>query len=85
MKDSKHSRSRNITVLSKYAWKLKDANISPVVSRSIVTKMLPKTQLDFRKLYPFENFYIIKSFDDPDLFNKNLTWLMLVVIKVNYY
>ena len=28
--DSKHSKHRNSTELSKYIWKLKDANIKPV-------------------------------------------------------
>ena len=37
---------------------------------SIVTKVLSKTQLNFRKLCLSEKFYIIKSLNDPNLLNK---------------
>ena len=37
---------------------------------SIVTKVLSKTQLDFRKLCISEKFYIIKLLNDPNLLNK---------------
>ena len=39
----KHPKYRNSAKLSKYIWKLKDANIPPVIEWSIVTKVLSKT------------------------------------------
>ena len=75
-RDFKYPKYRSSTELSKYIWELKDANISPEIEWSIVTKVLSKTQLNFCKLCLSEKFYIIKSI-------KNLNWLILVVIKVN--
>ena len=59
-RDFKHSKYRNTTELSKYIWELKDANISPVTERSIVTEVLSTTQLNFCKLCLSEKLYIIK-------------------------
>ena len=70
MQDIKHLKYRNSTELSKFIWKLEDANISQVTEWSIVTKALPKMQLDLCKLYLSEKFYILKSFNDPNLLNK---------------
>ena len=70
MRDFKYPKYRNSTELSKYIWELKDANISPEVEWSIVTKVLSKTQLNFCKLCLSEKFYIIKSLNDPNLLNK---------------
>ena len=39
----KHPECRNSTELSKCVWELKDADISPVIEWSIVTKVLSKT------------------------------------------
>ena len=83
-RDFKHPKCRIIAELSKHIWKLKDANISQIIEWSIVTKALSKTQLNFCKLCIFAKFYM-KSLNNPNLFNKNLNWLMLVVIKVNCY
>ena len=82
-RDFKYPKYRNSTELSKYLWELKDANISPEIEWSIVTKVLSKTQLNFCKLCRSEKFYIIKSLNDPSSSIKNLNWLILVVIKVN--
>ena len=38
---------RYSTELWKYVWELKNATTSPVIERSIVTKVLSKTQLNF--------------------------------------
>ena len=70
MRDFKYPKYRNSTELSKYIWELKDANISPEIEWSIVTKVLSKTQLNFCKLCLSEKFYIIKSLNDPNLLNK---------------
>ena len=43
--------------LSKYIWKINDANISPVIEWRIVTKALSKIQLYFCKLCLSEKFY----------------------------
>ena len=40
-------------------------------------------QLNFCKLCLSEKFYRIKSLNDRNVPNKNLDWLILVVIKVN--
>ena len=69
-RDFKHPKYRNSTELSKYIWKLKDANLSVVTEWSIVRKVLPKTQSNFCKLFLFEKFYIIKSLNGPNLLNK---------------
>ena len=69
-RDFKHLKYRNSTELSKYKWKLRDANISPIIEWSIVTKVLSKTQLNFCKLCLPEKFYIIKSLNDPNLLSK---------------
>ena len=53
------------TEISKYIRKLKDANISPVIEWSIVTKVLSKTQLNFCKSCLSEKFYI-------KLYNSNI-------------
>ena len=47
MRNFKRLKYRNSTELSKYIWKLKDANILPVIEWSILTKVLLKTQLNF--------------------------------------
>ena len=70
MRDFKYPKYRNSTELSKYIWELKDANISPEIEWSIVTKVLSKTQLNFCKLCLSDKFYIIKSLNDPNLLNK---------------
>ena len=91
--DFKHPKYRNSTELSKYIWKLKDTNISPVIEWSIVTKVLSKTQLNFCKLYLSEKFYIIKLLNDPNLLNKKselvkggllgrIAWQLLNVLKL---
>ena len=56
MRDFKHLKYRNSTQLSKYIWKLKDANILPVIEWSIVTKVLSKTQTIFVTLCLSEKF-----------------------------
>ena len=71
-RDFKHPKYRNSTELSKCIWELKDANISPVIEWSIVTKVLSKTQLNFCKLCLSEKFSIIKSLNDPNLLNKKI-------------
>ena len=71
-RDFKHLKYRNSTELSKYVWELKDANISPVIEWSIVTKVLSKTQLNFCQLCLSEKLYIIKSLNDPNLLNKKI-------------
>ena len=83
----KHPKQRYSTELSKYIRELKDVNISPVIEQSIVTKVLSKIQINLCKLCLSEKFYIIKSLNDPNLYNKkkNLNWLKLVAIKVNCY
>ena len=45
------------------------ANISLLIERSIITKVLSKTQLNFCKLCQSKKFYIIKSLNDPNLLN----------------
>ena len=72
MRDFKHPKYRNSSELSKYIWELKDANISPVIEWSIVTKVLSKTQLDFCKLCLSEKLCIIKPLNDPNLLNKKI-------------
>ena len=42
-RDFKHPECRNSTELSKCVWELKDADISPLIEWSIVTKVLSKT------------------------------------------
>ena len=84
-RDLKHPKYSNSTEVLKYLWELKDANISPVIEWSIVTKVLSKTQLNFWKLCLSEKFYRIKTLNDTTLLKKNLNWLILVVIKVNCY
>ena len=93
-RDYKHPKYRNSTELSKYIWELKDANISPVIEWSIVTKVLSKTQLNFCKLCLSEKFYIIKSLNDPNLLNKkpelvntchHQSKLLLKIFKKNRY
>ena len=69
-RDFKYPKYRNSTELSKYIRELKDANISPEIEWSIVTKVLSKTQLNFCKLYLSEKFYVIKSLNDPNILNK---------------
>ena len=69
-RDFKHPKYRNNTEVSKFIWKLKDDNISPVIEWSIVRKVLSKTKLNFCKLYLFERFYNIKSWNDPNLLKK---------------
>ena len=84
-RDLKHPKYSNSTEVLKYVWELKDANISPVIEWSIVTKVLSKTQLNFWILCLSEKFYRIKTLNDTTLLKKNLNWLILVVIKVNCY
>ena len=50
-------------------WNSKMANISPLIERSIITKVLSKRQLNFCKLCQSKKFYIIKSLNDPNLLN----------------
>ena len=69
----KHPTYRNSTELSKYIWKLKDANISPVTEWSIVTNVLSKAKLNFCKLCLPDKFYIIKSLNDSDLLYKKVS------------
>ena len=59
-RDFKQPKYRNSIELSKYIWELKNANISPVIQWSIVTKVLSKT-LNFCKLCLSEKSYITKS------------------------
>ena len=45
-----HKKYRNSTELSKYIWKLKDANIAPTVTWKVVAKVFSNTKIKFCKL-----------------------------------
>ena len=51
----KHPKYRNSAELSKYIWKLKDADIPPVIEWSIVTKVLSKTIKVFQSFLSLRN------------------------------
>ena len=69
-KEFKNVRYRNSTELSKYVWKLKDDDITPIISWSIVAKVYSKTKVNYCKLCLTEKLHIINNINDNRLLNK---------------
>ena len=59
-----HKKYRNSTELSKYIWKLKDANIAPTVTWKVVAKVFSNTKIKFCKLCLTEKVFIINALND---------------------
>ena len=69
-KEFTHKEYRNSTELSKYIWQLKNANIAPIVTWKVVTKVFSDTKLNFCKLCLTEKLSIINAPNDSQLLNK---------------
>ena len=69
-RDFKHKKYMKFTELSKYIWNLKNQGITPIVEWRIVKKVNSEVSPSYCKLCLTENFFIIKSLDDCNFFNK---------------
>ena len=69
-KEFTHKEYRNSTELSKYIWQLKNANIAPIVTWKVVTKVFCDTKVNFCKLCLTEKLSIINAPNDSQLLNK---------------
>ena len=69
-KEFTHKEYRNSTELSKYIWQLKNANIAPIVTWKVVTKVFSDTKVNFCKLCLTEKLSIINAPNDSQLLNK---------------
>ena len=69
-KEFTHKEYRNSTELSKYIWQLKNANIAPIVTWKVVTKVFSDTKVNFCKLCLTEKVFIINALNDSQLLNK---------------
>ena len=56
--------------MSKYIWQLKDADIIPIVTWKVVTKVFSDTKINFCKLCLTEKVFIINALNDSQLLNR---------------
>ena len=56
--------------MSKYIWQLKGANITPIVTWKVVTKVFSDTKINFCKLCSTKKVFIINALNDNQLLNK---------------
>ena len=69
-RDIKYVKCQNCTELAKYLWQLKNNNISYDIKWSIASKVYGYANSLQCKLCLMEKYWIIKSFNNPNLLNK---------------